>query len=442
MAEVATKTNKDVSKALGTEAKNASKVMTAVAGGKKGVVSYAKDGIRTAKKVRQYYKGEYIAGTVTGVKPTLKTGTKHLVHEQVMKGKVKISEGKIALYKASAGDYSDIVKGTVKGTKKTVKSTAKVGAKVTKLQSEAVKIQEDAENYLENKSKEMNSRIATKPVRITTKTVTKELDRKIGKPLRDKSWSAVKNAAKKSLQTTKKLFSAAVEVGKSAISLILAFPVLLIPIFFLILISCIGGAGGYEYEKTNVTPAEGWLFPAKENKGINAGTWSYPGGGIHLGIDLTVTSGEPLLAVADGYILRASDGCKYGYLGSTCHGEGGSYGGGNEVMLLVPVQDKLYAVKYCHMQPSLPVKTGETVKAGDVIGYAGATGNASGVHCHIEITLVGNADEYSNYINTWSGDWSNGAGWQGKDRKCSESVQAPCRVRPEIIFGLEKGDES
>ena len=60
MAEVATKTNKDVSKALGTEAKNASKVMTAVAGGKKGVVSYAKDGIRTAKKVRQYYKGEYI----------------------------------------------------------------------------------------------------------------------------------------------------------------------------------------------------------------------------------------------------------------------------------------------------------------------------------------------------------------------------------------------
>ena len=54
MAEVATKTNKDVSKALGTEAKNASKVMTAVAGGKKGVVSYAKYGIRTAKKVRQF----------------------------------------------------------------------------------------------------------------------------------------------------------------------------------------------------------------------------------------------------------------------------------------------------------------------------------------------------------------------------------------------------
>ena len=90
------------------------------------------------------------------------------------------------------------------------------------MQSEAVKIQEDAENYLENKSKEMNSRIATKPVRITTKTVTKELDKKFEKPLREKSWSAVKNAAKKSLHTTKKLFSAAVEVGKSAISLILA----------------------------------------------------------------------------------------------------------------------------------------------------------------------------------------------------------------------------
>ncbi len=442
MAEVATKTSKDVSKTLGTQAKNASKVMTAVSGGKKGIVSYAKGGVRTAKKVRQYYKGEYIAGAVTGVKPTLRTGAKHLVHEQIMKGKVKISEGKLALYKASAGDYSDIVKGTAKGTKKVAKSTAKVGAKITKLQSETVNIQEDGENYIENKAKEMNSRIATKPVRTTTKTVAKELDKKVGKPVREKVWQGVKFVTKKSFQATKKLFSATVKVGKSAISLVLTFPVLLIPIFFLILIACIGGAGGYEYEKTNVTPADGWLFPVKENRGINAGTWAYSGGGEHLGIDLTVSSGEPLLAVADGYILRASDGCKVGYLGSTCHGEGGATGGGNMVMLLVPVKDKLYAVKYCHMQPSLPVKTGDTVKAGDIIGYAGSTGNSSGTHCHIEVTWVGNADDYSDYIKSWSGDWSNGAGWQGNNRKCSETVQTPCRLRPEIVFGLEEGDKS
>lgn len=446
MSGVATKVEKDTSTTLGKQAKNTSKVLTAVSGGKKGVVSYVKTGVKTAKNINNYYKGEYVAGGITGKKPTLKTGVKHFANNQVLKVKGKIATGKIAAYKAGAGDYSDAIKITAKESKKAAKKSAKVGAKITKLQSEMVEIQNADSEYAQNKMKEFNTRVATKPLRSASKKVATEVNKRVIKPIKDKVKKATKEVAKGTINISKKLLATTAKLGKSVISLFVAFPVLLIPIFFLIIIVCVGGAAGNEYNKNNVTPADGWLFPAKTNNGINAGTWSYGGNfesfgtNEHLGIDLAVSSGEPLVAVADGYILRASDGCTTGYLGnigSNSHGVGGTSGGGNMVMLVVPVQDKLYSVIYCHMQNGLSVKTGDIVKAGDIIGRAGSTGNSSGTHCHIEVALVGKAEDYSEYIKTWHG-WDAGAGWQGHNRKCSDTISEPCRIRPETVFGIEK----
>lgn len=446
MSGVATKVEKDTSTTLGKQAKNTSKVLTAVSGGKKGVVSYVKTGVKTAKNINNYYKGEYVAGGITGKKPTLETGVKHFANNQVLKVKGKIATGKIAAYKAGAGDYSDAIKITAKESKKAAKKSAKVGAKITKLQSEMVEIQNADSEYAQNKMKEFNTRVATKPLRSASKKVATEVNKRVIKPIKDKVKKATKEVAKGTINISKKLLATTAKLGKSVISLFVAFPVLLIPIFFLIIIVCVGGAAGNEYNKNNVTPADGWLFPAKTNNGINAGTWSYGGNfesfgtNEHLGIDLAVSSGEPLVAVADGYILRASDGCTTGYLGnigSNSHGVGGTSGGGNMVMLVVPVQDKLYSVIYCHMQNGLSVKTGDIVKAGDIIGRAGSTGNSSGTHCHIEVALVGKAEDYSEYIKTWHG-WDAGAGWQGHNRKCSDTITEPCRIRPETVFGIEK----
>lgn len=45
---------------------------------------------------------------------------------------------------------------------------------------------------------------------------------------------------------------------------------------------------------------------------------------------------------------------------------------------------------YYHMQKgSVPVKTGQTVKAGDVIGYMGTTGSSTGNHLHFGIKING-----------------------------------------------------
>lgn len=458
MSGVATKVEKDTSTTLGKQAKTASKVLTTVSGGKKGVVSYVKTGVRTAKNINKYYKGEYVAGGITGKKPTLKTGIKHLANTEVQKAKGKIATGKIAIYKAGAGDYSDAIKITANEGKKAAKKGAKAGAKITKLQSEMVEIQNADSEYAQNKMKELNTRVATKPLRSASKKaatevnkrvikpINDEINKRVVKPIKDNVKKAAKEVAKGTIDISKKIFVSAAKLGKSVISLFVAFPVLLIPVFFLVIIACVGGAGGNEYNKNNITPADGWLFPAKTNNGINAGTWSYGGNfesfgtNEHLGIDLAVSSGEPLLAVADGYILRASDGCTTGYLGNigaNSHGVGGTSGGGNMVMLVVPVQDKLYSVIYCHMQYGLSVKTGDIVKAGDVIGRAGSTGNSSGTHCHIEIALVGKAEDYSEYIKTWHG-WDAGAGWQGNNKKCSDTVTEPCRIRPETVFGIEK----
>ncbi len=447
MSGVATKVEKDTSTTLGKQAKNTSKVLTAVSGGKKGVVSYVKTGVKTAKNINNYYKGEYVAGGITGKKPTLKTGVKHFADNQVLKVKGKIATGKIAVYKAGAGDYSDVIKITAKESKKAAKKSAKVGAKITKLQSEMVEIQNADSEYAQNKMKEFNTRVATKPLRSASKKVATEVNKRVIKPIKDKVKKATKEVAKDTINVSKKIFVATAKLGKSVISLFVAFPVLLIPILTIaILIVFIGGAGGAESENSNITPADGWLFPAKTNNGINAGTWSYAGGfesigtNEHLGIDLAVSSGEPLVAVADGYILRASDGCTIGgfnNLGENSHGVGGTSGGGNMVMLVVPVQDKLYTVVYCHMQFGLSVKTGDVVKAGDMIGRAGSTGNSTGTHCHIEVAWVGKAEDYSEYIKTWHG-WDSGAGWQGHNRKCSDTVTEPCRIRPETIFGIEK----
>lgn len=185
---------------------------------------------------------------------------------------------------------------------------------------------------------------------------------------------------------------------------------------------------------TNITTTDGWTFPTHDRVGINAGTWHYPSGGEHRGIDLAVPLNTELLAVGDGVILRAADGVTTGGLGNYASANGGTQGGGNCVLLLTSINDKLYAVKYLHMSKGLSVTTGQSVKAGDVIGHSGSTGNSSGPHCHIEVMYLGSADNFASFAASWDGDWTCGTSWN-LSRTC-DKVDAPCKVRPEEVFGF------
>jgi len=80
----------------------------------------------------------------------------------------------------------------------------------------------------------------------------------------------------------------------------------------------------------------------------------------HLGTDYAANTGTPILATGDGVIVAATYG-KYN---------------GNYVKIK---HNATYTTQYLHMSKRA-VKVGATVKQGDVIGYVGSTGLASGPH--------------------------------------------------------------
>ncbi|WP_433649077.1 M23 family metallopeptidase [Micromonospora zamorensis] len=89
-------------------------------------------------------------------------------------------------------------------------------------------------------------------------------------------------------------------------------------------------------------------------------------GTLHAGIDLALPSGTPLRAAAAGTVTQAGDASDgYGNSVFIDHGNG-------------------YLTHYAH-QSRIAVTVGQKVKAGQVIGYEGATGDATGPHLHFEV---------------------------------------------------------
>lgn len=186
-------------------------------------------------------------------------------------------------------------------------------------------------------------------------------------------------------------------------------------------------------ELNSVATSPGWTRPVGVATG--EGTWHYSSGGVHLGADYPASIGTPVVAVGNGVVLKSSDGCDAGWLGNTCGGSG-SYKGGNQVYLLTSINGSTYAVKYLHLLKGTPVASGTIVSAGQQIGQVGTSGNSSGPHCHVEVFYLGTMS-ISSYATSWNGDLAFGAGWGSPalGRLCENGVGAPCRVKPESVFG-------
>jgi murein DD-endopeptidase MepM/ murein hydrolase activator NlpD len=91
----------------------------------------------------------------------------------------------------------------------------------------------------------------------------------------------------------------------------------------------------------------------------------------HLALDIGAPRGTPILAVADGEIVRAARERR----------------GGNAIYLRD--SSNRYLFYYCHLSRFLRgLAAGEKVKRGDVLGYVGATGNAHGSHLHFSVTRL------------------------------------------------------
>lgn len=115
------------------------------------------------------------------------------------------------------------------------------------------------------------------------------------------------------------------------------------------------------------------LTPAGELvAGDNMVNASYPG------------YGKDVLAVADGVVASVADGAPDNVPANVPPGSlAVDTIGGNSVML--DIGGGRFAW-YAHMQPGIRVKEKQRVKAGDVLGKLGNSGNANGPHLHFQIT--------------------------------------------------------
>ena len=96
------------------------------------------------------------------------------------------------------------------------------------------------------------------------------------------------------------------------------------------------------------------------------------------GIDIADGEGQPVYAADSGVVTMAQGGYNYGY-GNVIqidHGDG-------------------YSTVYAHLN-GFNVTQCQQVQAGQVIGYAGTTGNSTGVHLHFEVRLGGRS------VDPWS----------------------------------------
>ncbi|MBR3954160.1 MAG: peptidoglycan DD-metalloendopeptidase family protein [Clostridia bacterium] len=142
-------------------------------------------------------------------------------------------------------------------------------------------------------------------------------------------------------------------------------------------------------------------FSLVQSSADDVWTWPLPGGkytghtikctcsthnGQHSGMDIAgVAEGKPVVAAAPGMVTCAGSG-------EPCSGCD-TKGAGIHVEIKLSGYQNTYYTQYAHLS-GVNVKVGDTVKAGQTIGYVGETGNATGVHLHFVVSKTSSAHTF------------------------------------------------
>lgn len=129
----------------------------------------------------------------------------------------------------------------------------------------------------------------------------------------------------------------------------------------------------------SVTVSEdGWTVPVSLDQGQFWGGFRTDARPDHDGVDIGADSGVPIHAASAGTV-------RYSECNSpTCDVPGSPEMGGCGWMTVIDHAGGI-ATRYCHMVSEPLVAAGDTVAAGQVIGYVGSTGNSSAAHLHYEV---------------------------------------------------------
>ena len=98
-------------------------------------------------------------------------------------------------------------------------------------------------------------------------------------------------------------------------------------------------------------------------------------GTFHAGVDISTEFGNPVLAAADGFVVAVTQTSGYGRVVVVDHGAG-------------------ITTWYAHLS-RFRAYLGQSVQRGEVIGYVGSSGRATGPHLHYEVRL------HDTPVNPW-----------------------------------------
>lgn len=93
----------------------------------------------------------------------------------------------------------------------------------------------------------------------------------------------------------------------------------------------------------------------------------------HNGLDIASSDGSPIYSIYDG-VVRVN----------TYEKDGAGY----YVSIGTDMNGKNYRLMYMHLKKRSTLKVGDKIKAGDLIGYQGSTGNSTGSHLHISVKVA------------------------------------------------------
>lgn len=119
-------------------------------------------------------------------------------------------------------------------------------------------------------------------------------------------------------------------------------------------------------------PVELYYYNISSNFGIRKDPFGSGDNEFHKGLDISSDkiSGTNVYSILDGTITFKEDEDGYGKYAIVNHGE--------------------YFSIYAHLEEfNLDLENGDTVKAGDIIGFVGNTGRSTGTHLHLELDIDG-----------------------------------------------------
>jgi murein DD-endopeptidase MepM/ murein hydrolase activator NlpD len=124
----------------------------------------------------------------------------------------------------------------------------------------------------------------------------------------------------------------------------------------------------------SIMPTAGWISSVFGHRNDPfTGAWT-----MHWGLDVSTNVGNPIVATADGIVIKVESDKYLGKNVTISHGNG-------------------FTTVYGHMS-NFNVKAGQRVKRRDIIGYIGQTGKAAGPHVHYEVFRDGKRVDPRNFL--------------------------------------------